>query len=419
MKILYVSIEIPQFPGGGGQIRQYNILKMLQARHEVHVICPTIKGELLENLKQVCNRVIMPGRHILGKVTPNWSHGFILKINKHKDLLMTVMSGQPWQVQSNDLYRKLMIPIIKRELESGLYDIIQLEHTDIAHWISDIRISIPKIVVAHNVKSILYKRYWENAKMFRRYFMQREHLCFLKYERTHLNNYNCVVVMSEIDGDFIKQLYGENIPVAVVHNGVDIDYFLPETKITECSAKLIFVGSMDYLPNNEAVLYFYDNIFPLILKKYPTVTFSIVGKNPSAKVLRLARHKNITVTGFLPDTRPNMTAASIVVVPLISGSGTRLKILEAMALGKAVVSTSIGAEGIEYTDGKDIIIADTDQNFAEKVLYLLSNNDVALKIGKNARRLVEKKYAWKIISDKMDHVYSFVIANARHQCLRS
>jgi glycosyltransferase involved in cell wall biosynthesis len=355
----------------------------------------------------------------LGKVTPNWSHGFILKINKHKDLLMTVMSGQPWQVQSNDLYRKLMIPIIKRELESGLYDIIQLEHTDIAHWISDIRISIPKIVVAHNVKSILYKRYWENAKMFRRYFMQREHLCFLKYERTHLNNYNCVVVMSEIDGDFIKQLYGENIPVAVVHNGVDIDYFLPETKITECSAKLIFVGSMDYLPNNEAVLYFYDNIFPLILKKYPTVTFSIVGKNPSAKVLRLARHKNITVTGFLPDTRPNMTAASIVVVPLISGSGTRLKILEAMALGKAVVSTSIGAEGIEYTDGKDIIIADTDQNFAEKVLYLLSNNDVALKIGKNARRLVEKKYAWKIISDKMDHVYSFVIANARHQCLRS
>jgi glycosyltransferase involved in cell wall biosynthesis len=222
--------------------------------------------------------------------------------------------------------------------------------------------------------------------------------------------------MSEIDGEFIRQLYCADTPVAIVQNGVDTEYYLPDVQSAVCPTELVFVGTMNYPPNDEAALYFCGEIFPLILDGNPSVTFSIVGKDPSIEVLRLARRKNISVTGFVPDSRPYMAAASVVTVPLLSGSGTRLKILEAMAMGKAIVSTSIGAEGIEYNDGKDILIADTEQAFAEKVLYLLSYPAIALEIGENARRLVEEKYAWKILSDKMDSAYSFAITNA---CKRS
>jgi glycosyltransferase involved in cell wall biosynthesis len=420
MKILYISCEIPQFPGGsGGQTRQFNMLKMLSERHEVDLICPRIKDELLDSLKQVCNKVIMPERAIEKKMVPKWTLWFLLKIKNGLDLLMSLISGHPDYVQRTYWHRIFMVPIIKRELMTGAYDIIQFEHTNIAHWLESIRVSIPKVIVAHNVKSILYKRYWENARGFQRRFLYREYSRFLQFERSHLNKYDCVVAMSEIDRDLIKQLNGENISVAVVPNGVDIDYYLPQTQTTACPAELVFVGTMNYPPNDEAALYFCNNIFPLIMERNPSVTFSIVGKDPTVEVLRLARRKNIIVTGFVSDSRPYMAAASVVVVPLLSGSGTRMKIFEAMAMGKAVVSTSIGAEGIEYNDGKDILIADTDQIFTEKVLYLLSDRDAALEIGKNARCLVEQKYAWKILSDKMDYAYSYAITNASNQNFKS
>ncbi|MGA9109163.1 MAG: glycosyltransferase [Smithella sp.] len=411
MKILYITCEIPKFPGGGGgQTKQFNMLRQLSKRHEVDLICPRITGELLETLKKVCHRVIMPDITLLGKFAPRWMLWFLVKIKKGLELLMSVMSEHPEYVQRTFWHKVLMMPIVKRELKSGAYDIIQLEHTNIAHWLKGVRILIPKVIVAHNVKSVLYLRYWKNATDGKKSLMQREYLRFLKFERDNLPQYDCVVAMSETDKGFIRQLYGENIPVTIVQNGVDTDYY----QITRHPAELVFVGTMNYEPNDEAALYFCDKIFPLILEKNPSVNFSIVGKDPTIDVLRLARNKNITVTGFVPDSRPYMTDASVIVVPLLSGSGTRLKILEAMAMGKAVVSTSIGAEGIDYIDGEDILIADTVQTFAQKVLRLLSYPDEALKIGENARRLVEQKYAWEILLDKMDDAYSSAVTNANN-----
>ena len=170
----------------------------------------------------------------------------------------------------------LMMPIVKRELKSGAYDIIQLEHTNIAHWLKGVRILIPKVIVAHKVKSVLYLRYWKNATDGKKSLMQREYLRFLKFERDNLPQYDCVVAMSETDKGFIRQLYGENIPVTIVQNGVDTDYY----QITRHPAELVFVGTMNYEPNDEAALYFCDKIFPLILEKNPSVNFSIVGKDP-------------------------------------------------------------------------------------------------------------------------------------------
>ena len=156
------------------------------------------------------------------------------------------------------------------------------------------------------------------------------------------------------------------------------------------------------------MLYFCRDIFPKILAKDPTCQLSIVGNAPPSEIKALGSLPNVTVTGFVPDIRPYLAAASVVIVPLLSGSGTRLKILEAMAMGKAVVSTTVGAEGIKYVEEQNIIIADNAETFAARALELLANFKRRLEMGENARKLAEEKYSWKSAAKELDSVYSYV-----------
>jgi glycosyltransferase involved in cell wall biosynthesis len=199
------------------------------------------------------------------------------------------------------------------------------------------------------------------------------------------------------------------LPLAVVANGVDIDYFSSSRENPEAET-IVFTGSMAHPPNNEAALHFCRNIFPGILAVRPNVRFTIVGSSPSREVMALDNGGNIKVTGFVEDTRPYLDSAAVVVVPLLSGSGTRLKIMEAMAMSKAIISTSIGAEGIEYSAGEDILIADEDSDFAEQVVTLLANQNRRTLLGQSARKLVESKYSWPNLAKQLENVYSAAVA---------
>jgi glycosyltransferase involved in cell wall biosynthesis len=413
MKILYISYEIPCSAGGaGGQIRQYSLLEELSASHEFDYIGPQANEGVMDQLRKVCRRVIIPDSQIFSILSSVKSlcrktlpMSAIKLLKQQLFLLSSLKSGYPCFVQEVEWLRKLLSPLIKDALQNERYDLIHVEHTNIAHWLHKIDVTIPTVLVAQNVKTIMWKRYYENAKGLKKQIYKRDYLCFRKYESKYLNDYNCVVAMSEVDKAFLAELCGENARIFVVPNGADTDYFSPIEDALLNPDELVFLGTMNHPPNNEGAMYFCDKILPGIRSRCPSASLSIVGNAPSTEILTRANGRDIRVTGLVTDTRPFLSKASVVVVPLRSGSGTRLKILEAMSMGKAIVSTSIGAEGIEYSANKNILIADDEDTFIDRVLFLMSNPGRARELGSNARKLVEEKYSWKMQADRLEKVY--------------
>jgi glycosyltransferase involved in cell wall biosynthesis len=421
MKILCISNEIPYFPGGfGGQTRQYHLLKELSSRHEIDFIGPRVEGDVLNTLRKVCRTVVMPDKQSISRlsvVRSSWKKAIPLAIKKpirsQIEYLAYLRSEYPLFVQQQEALRVILSPLVDNALRQERYDLIQIDHTNIAHWVQAFQIEIPKVLIAHNVKTIMWKRYCQYARGLKKRFFRRDHLRFEKYETEHFRRYNGVVAMSGVDKNYINVMCGADVPVFVVPNGVDTDYFLHTDNSSVDPDNIVFTGSMFHPPNNDAALYFCDKIFPAVLSQRPSATFSIVGSSPSTDVMRLSEHSKIRVTGFVPDVRPYLFSASVVVVPLLSGSGTRLKILEAMSMGKAIVSTSIGAEGLEYTNNENILIADDEISFAKKIIYLMSNPQKRMELGLNARRLAEERYEWKLQAEMMESVYSFVVKDER------
>ena len=189
-----------------------------------------------------------------------------------------------------------------------------------------------------------------------------------------------------------------------------LHHFSPETT-SQAIAHLIYIGSMDWYPNEDAVTFFAEDILPLIQKSVPDVKFTIVGGNPSERVQQLAHEEGIEVTGRVPEIKPYFDEATIFVVPLRIGSGTRLKILEALAMGKAVVSTTVGAEGLSLQNRDEIIIADEPVAFAEEVVHLLTIPSLRREIGENGRKRVEQDYDWRNIGEKLVGIYQSVVSD--------
>lgn len=194
-----------------------------------------------------------------------------------------------------------------------------------------------------------------------------------------------------------------------------MEYFQPAT-VAETPNSLVFTGSMDWLPNEDGILYFADAIFPLIKQQCPEISLEVVGRKPSRKLQSLAEaDRRIRLTGWVDDIRPFLARGSICVVPLRIGGGTRLKIFEAMAMGKAVVSTTVGAEGLPVESGANVILADAPKDFAESVISLLRDPNQRKRLGAAARTLVEEKYSWRSVAESFARTLQEVIAQTAVQ----
>jgi glycosyltransferase involved in cell wall biosynthesis len=193
--------------------------------------------------------------------------------------------------------------------------------------------------------------------------------------------------------------------VEVVPNGVDTEFF-SNTGDTERPNTLIYVGGMTWHPNHDAMRFFIEEILPLLKKEVPDIEMTHIGRQTGDEFFRKAeREKALRILGFVDDIRPELSRAAVYVVPLRIGGGTRLKVLDALSMGCAIVSTSIGCEGIDVTDGKDIIIADDAESFARKTVEVLSDTELRQRLRENARKLAEEKYSWKTIAPKLERVY--------------
>lgn len=388
MKILWVKAGGLVPPDVGGRIRSYHILRELARRHAITFFSFYAEhpGDIHAQLTGVFERVVcIPLRIPVPRGRREAFH-----------FARYVLSPLPYSVAKHS--RPEVAAALRRLLSTESYDVIICDFA-VAGGVLPWGIRCPKILFAHNVEAqIWHRRFLSASNLIWKMVAWGEYRKMLRYERRCVRNADHVFTVSENDRDVFTTFIDRKC-ISVIPTGVDTDYFQP-TAGTGQNDGLVFTGAMDWMPNEDAILYFAREILPLIRKEIPQVTLTVAGRLPSRRLLALATADNrIRVTGRVDDIRPYMREGSVFVVPIRVGSGTRLKIFEAMAMGKAVVSTTIGAEGLPVTDGKNIVIADTPESFARSVVSLLRQPERCRSLGLAARSYVEQKHSWKAVTD--------------------
>jgi glycosyltransferase involved in cell wall biosynthesis len=251
---------------------------------------------------------------------------------------------------------------------------------------------LPVLLFEHNVEHLIWRRLAATAPLWQRPLIELEWRKMRRFEARASARADLTVAVSEADAELLAGL-APAAQVRPVPTGVDTDYFAPNGR-AEVDGRLVFVGSMDWYPNEDATLHLIDSILPLVRRELPDAALTVVGRNPSPRLRAAAEAAGATVTGMVPDVRPHVGEGAVVVVPLRVGGGTRLKIFEALAMGKAVVSTAIGAEGLPLVSGEHFLEADEPAAFAAAVVALLRDEARRHALGAAGRELVVERYSW-------------------------
>lgn len=302
-------------------------------------------------------------------------------------------------------------------LERKEFDIVQVESVHLAEYLPILRAakSKPKIICDwHNVESELMQRYSEQAAGApRRFYAQVTARRMANMEKRIMNSFDAHVTVSERDEEQLKA-WAPNVPTYVIENGVNVEYYSPKEGQDEVRRfRIVFIGSMDYHANTEAVTRFAETIWPRVHEKFPDLVFTVVGRNPTPEVMALNGKPGIEVTGRVRDVRPYCREALASVVPLRIGGGSRLKILEAMAADLPIVSTRLGAEGIEAQHSENILLADSDDDFTKGLLLLCENETERSRLAKAGRALVESQYDWSVLAARLRQAHEELLQNKK------
>lgn len=399
MKVLWVKSGGFVPADHGGRIRSLAIARELAKLHELHLFT-FYERQALDAHKELEKE--FAGIHTVPlDIAPKKSPRDLLLFGR------SVIQNTPYAI----------LKYCRPEVKKSLAALLARERFDAI--ICDFLISggalswdfeIPVVLFTHNVEAEIFARHVINEKgSLQRAVWKREFTVTDRLERELLTRADHVLAVSEHDRDqFLKYLPAEK--VSVIPTGADSDveeYPLSEQK----PHSLLFVGSMDWVPNEDAMLHFVREVFPLIKARVPGATLSIVGRKPSKVISELpTQDSNIVVTGRVEKVEPYLREASVYVVPLRVGGGTRIKIFEAMAAGKTIVSTTIGAEGLDVADGENILIADKPADFANAVVSLFLDSDRRERIGRKAREHVQKHYSWAAVTKVLDEALRRAVA---------
>ena len=379
----------------GGKIRTGNILKHLSKKHHITLVSNTELPKdkpFLSHTDSLCDRFLP----IYWKEVQRHSLQFYLR------LIIQLFSFYPVNVL-NDTSPELRLAV-EKELQQGGYDLAICDFVQSALMFRHAH-NLPTILFQHNVEAVIIGRHVTRAaNPISRFFWWLQWKKMLQFEKQACRRFTSVIAVSEKDRAWFKKLYGLN-NVHTIPTGVDSDYFRPIPDVVEKANSMVFCGSMDWLPNEDAMYFFLDDIFPLIKRAVPEATLTIVGRNPPTSLKRRVKSfKNVNLTGWVEDTRPYIAQSAVAIVPIRIGGGTRMKIFEAMAMGKAVVATSIGAEGLPVAKDVYIAIEDDPNRFAEKIVELMNDRSQRVGIGKAAMTFVRQHYAWPIVVQAFDRI---------------
>lgn len=304
----------------------------------------------------------------------------------------------------SDDFNKKLIEILKKDK----FDIVQLEMIYMAPYIETIReLSDAKIVLrAHNVEHLIWERIAKKTKFLpKRWYINHLVRTLRNYELEAINKVDGIAAITYKDAAFFR---GETaVPVVDIPYGVNPEEFIPNYEVKE-KPTLYHIGSMNWMPNEEGIYWFLKNVWDKVAKRNPDLTLNLAGRHTPQWLMNLKK-RNVNVLGEVPDAKEFISNNDIAIVPLLSGSGIRIKIIESMAMGRTVVTTMVGAEGIQYSEYENIIIADSPAKMVEVICKILNEPNEAKRIGWNARRLVEDLYDNKKIIERLMIFYDEII----------
>ena len=312
----------------------------------------------------------------------------------------------PRSYQTASLRSSAMQDAVMRLLAGSAFDLVQVESSQMAAF--DFGSNVPLVLDEHNLEyELLYRLYQGERAPGRRLYNWAEYVKFRREEQACWRQADACLLTSGREREILRGLLPDK-PAVVVPNGVDIEFYLPSDVPVEPDS-LVFTGLMSYRPNIDGVVYFVEEVLPRIHQVRPNVTLTVVGAGAGAEVERLAGPR-VVVTGAVPDTREYFARAAAAVVPLRMGSGTRLKVLEGLAMGKPMVSTSVGCEGIHVRSGEHLLIADEAQALADAALRVLTDAGLAASLARQGRALVEREYGWAAITAQLEVFYHQVLS---------
>jgi len=389
LRVLTIDEEAPWPLTSGKRIRTWNLLRRLATRHELSFLCyAPVSADAVSAFESAGIRL-----RFVPQLAPD--RGICL----YGRLLVNCLSSLPYSVSKH--YTRRFQEYLQSWLSHDQFDLLHCEWTPYMSYAESVR--QPVVVSAHNIECQILSRHAEHApSLLARRFFRMQAQKMERFERKSFSAADMVLAVSQADCSQAQNFGARR--VRVVDNGVDLDYFLPMHVSERC--EVVFIGSLDWRPNRDAVTAFFRDVLPLLRQKHDDVMVTIVGRRPPADFTDHIRETpGVELIADASDVRPYLARAAVVAVPLRVGGGTRIKILEALAMKKAVVSTSVGAEGLATTDQHDICIADSPLSFAEQTSRLLCNPEERQRLGANGRSLVEKRYSWDGIADVMEQAW--------------
>jgi glycosyltransferase involved in cell wall biosynthesis len=407
-RILFLSQCLPFPPHSGVTNRTYHILRQLQREFDVALVAFSRRNHQPDSASRASAaaklRLVVSDVREAAVIGSEWS--MALKLRNH---LSSLLTGKPYIFY--DYSHQAFGQALRGELSLAQPDLVHLDSMDLYRWLP----SLPAVPIActhHNVESeLLRQRADRIPRRATRAYMRHQANLVEKVERRLCFRFDINVMTSERDAEHLRAL-APDARTSVVPNGVDIDYFRPTSPQGLVPCRVAFLGPTYMFPNKDAVDFFLAEIWPSVRTRCPESTFHLIGKNSVDEKLRFEGHPSVQCEGYVPDIRPSFAQTECSVVPLRIGGGTRLKILDAWAMGKAVVSTSVGCEGLETVDGRNILIRDDPTEFAAAVIQVLSDHDLRDRLGREARATAESHYAWPVVGRKLVRCYQALLGRA-------
>lgn len=397
MRILWVKADKLLPVENGGNIRTYHILRYLSSRHELRFYSYYGGG-----VDEVYERELQ--RHLPGAVAVCTGKRELSGVARGLDYLAHLSAQPPYAVS-----RFACFPVqdqLRTWFREQRFDVAVCDFLDAAVNFPG-RLNIPSVLFQHNVESEIWRRHAATAgNPVKKMMYGMEVRKMLRYEQVEVRKFHHVVAVSESDRALMTQ-WVDGDRITVVPTGVDLDEYRPDPNAPEAGPLVTFVGAMDWEPNVDGVEYFASDIWPAIKAEVPEARFRIVGRNPGRRVQKWASD-SIEVTGRVPSVVEHLRQSAVAIVPLRIGGGTRLKIYEAMATAKAVVSTTVGAEGLDVHHGRDIILADDPRSFAQAVIMLLRDRELRRRYEQAAAETAAR-CDWPAIGERFSEVLRAVV----------
>lgn len=409
MKILWFSHIVPYPPKGGALQRNFNLIAQLASEHRVWLLtfnqralipsAPALDAAIA-GLKPYCEQVSvlpLPGDHSAPA--------------KASLIVKSAFTSAPYAV--NWSRSAAMERLFRETVQSFRPDLIHYDAIGLAHYHHR---SIPACQVLNhqNIESaMMLRRSEQEPNLLKKLYFRGEAEKIRRYERLHCPRFDLNVTVSDVDTATLEATV-PGVKAEVIPNGVDISYFTPGPAGEEEEGSLVFAGGMGWYPNRDAMLYFADQLWPMLKRSEPNVRMTVVGRRPPARLVELSRRDpNFSVPGYVDDVRPYLKRASVYVCPIRDGGGTRLKLLDAMAMGKPIVATSIAIEGTDSVPGRHVLVGDRPEEFVSRVVTALRDPALRRTLSRQARSLVEEEYDWTHIGKKINGLYGRLAASHR------